>query len=867
AAEDSAAVRALCSGADGALGLGAAELVRSRALRQGDARELVAALGDAADLAQRAVPALLRGAQPEAAASWDSVAVLASAMGHFASAGAGAAAAGDVLGRCFGCVDAVVRAACVPLDAAAAYMPAAEAQLLATRLPAAVFRLAAQTARAAHSISDGQAQQTAHPWFATLRALLACRLFSLRMQDAALRDSLALLVGSLWTLAQPSLSRWSASFDDYFALDEIEALAGAYGGTGTAADTVLLRVIREYEAVTRQSVQRVALVFGPTAAQAYLRERLGRAQYLIERDENVLGEVADDTVAAALASVDPARMLRSMVEFPVHSLFEPRGDAAMLELIAAAAADGPVAVGDRAAENYDAQFIVPWLWALVSGSHAIDLRRLIESNSIGMAIVALSSANLPMRKLAFFVMDCFYAKIAASDNTLHSGQRQCVLLLDALRNAITDRSDDNFPRLPLSTTLFVATSLPIMLHPEHAMFSDINRLLLKRPFLDLGEVPLLRSTLRSSAAGARRQRVHLIRVAAQSARDADGSAKWLRRSDLVNVVLALAANPLGDVLTGRSALTLLFHLTGLGNPKSLVRHVSKGGVSLVAWIRAQVGLELNSLSGMAAQIHMEKISIGGGSGAGTGGGQEFDGSLVVGVRASLVNLTALVRIVLRAVANYPLTQLREGLVFNKFWAIQGQEQAAAVGQSAVLEMCREILHVLVSALLLIHQGGGSSVNLEEETLALVAVCLDSTALLVSMQQQQQQEQTVCSLMPVRQVYDISGSVLDVLRVIEPRVSLDSDTVKDAHLGNSGSSSGLANTLVIARAVSVESLFDTLPSRVVYPEIVKTLVALCLNSHFASLTRAPTVVARDVVERALVVGVPEVVRAIGCVIED
>ncbi|KAJ1881411.1 hypothetical protein LPJ66_011326, partial [Kickxella alabastrina] len=576
-------------------------------------------------------------------------------------------------------------------------MPAAEAQLLATRLPAAVFRLAAQAARAAHSISGGQAQPPAHPpahpWFATLRSLLACRLFSLRMQDAALRDSLALLIGSLWTLAQPSLSRWSASFDDYFALDELEALAGTYGATGTAADTVLLRVIREYEAVTRQSVQRVALVFGPTAAQAYLRERLGRAQYLIERDENVLGEVADDTVAAALASVDPARMLRSMVEFPVHSLFEPRGDAAMLELIAAA--DGPVVVGDRAAENYDAQFIVPWLWALVSGPHAIDLRRLIESNSIGMAIVALSSASLPMRKLAFFVMDCFYAKIAASDNTLHSGQRQCVLLLDALRNAVTDRSDDSFPLLPLSTTLFVATSLPIMLHPEHAMFSDINRLLLKRPFLDLGEVPLLRSTLRSSAAGARRQRVHLIRVAAQSARDADASAKWLRRSDLVNVVLALAANPLGDVLTGRSALTLLFHLTGLGNPKSLVRHVSKGGVSLVAWIRAQVGLELNSLSGMAAQIHMEKISIGGGSGAGTGGGQESDGSLVVGVRASLVNLTALVRIVLRAVANYPLTQLREGLVFNKFWVIQGQEQAAAVGQSAVLEMCREILHVLV----------------------------------------------------------------------------------------------------------------------------------------------------------------------------
>ncbi|KAJ1934857.1 hypothetical protein GGF37_006217, partial [Kickxella alabastrina] len=537
AADDSTAVRALCSGADRALGLGAAELVRSRALRQGGARELVAALGDAADLAQRAVPALLLpplGAQPAAAAPWASVAVLASAMGHFASAAAGAAtgAAGDVLGRCFGCVDAVVRAACVPLDAAAAYMPAAEAQLLATRPPAAVFRLAAQTARAAHSISGGQAQPPAHPWFATLRSLLACRLFSLRMQDAALRDSLALLIGSLWTLAQPSLSRWSASFDDYFALDEIEALAGAYGATGTAADTVLLRVIREYEAVTRQSVQRVALVFGPTAAQAYLRERLGRAQYLIERDENVLGEVADDTVAAALASVDPARMLRSMVEFPVHSLFEPRGDAAMLELIAAA--DGPVVVGDRAAENYDAQFIVPWLWALVSGSHAIDLRRLIESNSIGMAIVALSSASLPMRKLAFFVMDCFYAKIAASDNTLHSGQRQCVLLLDALRNAITDRSDDSFPLLPLSTTLFVATSLPIMLHPEHAMFSDINRLLLKRPFLDLGEVPLLRSTLRSSAAGARRQRVHLIRVAAQSARDADGSAKWLRRSDLVN---------------------------------------------------------------------------------------------------------------------------------------------------------------------------------------------------------------------------------------------------------------------------------------------------------------------------------------------
>ncbi|KAJ1841605.1 hypothetical protein LPJ73_006063, partial [Coemansia sp. RSA 2703] len=568
----------------------------------------------------------------------------------------------DAVVRCHDAISAAVYSVCLELDEDNAYWPQARVAKLADMPGKAFFRLLAFAALAvAKALGTGAV--TSCPWFSTLRRLLRCRLFGRRMQGVQ-RSSLALLVGALWQLSAPSLSRWSASLDDYLTLDELESLAGAFTGTKDCTDALLLHVLSSYEDVTRQSVQRVALVFGPTAAAMYDRRRVGNAQYALPRSENLVGEVDADVLADAMASVDAARMRRSVEEFCVHAA----DGAPPLERLAARICGlEDVVVGSE--QNYDPRFVLRWLWAVLSAGCSVDHRRLVDTHALGMALVALSSAHVPTRKLAYYVLDLFYTQFSADNSGWFSGKTQCLLLLDSLRNAITLRTSDEFPQLPFTTTLFAATSLPLMLRPDHAMFSLINRFLLKQPWLEMDEIPLVRVTL-CAVADARRQRVHVLRLVALAARAIDMSWRWFARSSGVSALLALMAAPLGDVVTAKSAVTLLLHLSGRENPKALVRHVAKNRFALLPWISHQVALEANVLLSVS---HMQS-------------------PYTPAVRAALVNMTALLRVVLRVVANFPLVEQRgeDRRGVNKFWVVRSASQANAVGQSAVLDMLRHV---------------------------------------------------------------------------------------------------------------------------------------------------------------------------------
>ncbi|KAJ2907617.1 hypothetical protein GGI21_003708, partial [Coemansia aciculifera] len=217
----------------------------------------------------------------------------------------------------------------------------------------------------------------------------------------------------------------------------------------------------------------------------------------------------------------------------------------------------------------------------------VDIRKLFEFNAAGLAFVALLC----------YILDILY-------------------LLDALRNAIVKRSKTEFPRIPYATTVFVVISLNVMMQPEHAMFADVNQLLLCRPYLYLNDILLVFSTIRSNS-NARKQRVHVLCQAAQSARAFDQSLPAFKSADLVNVVLALASNLLKDVLTIKAAMTLLFHLTSSESPRALALHVSRHSLYLVSWIKQQVALEANALVEACNRARLEKDA--GSSFAGGGG--------------------------------------------------------------------------------------------------------------------------------------------------------------------------------------------------------------------------------------------------------
>ncbi|KAJ2811584.1 hypothetical protein H4S07_001971, partial [Coemansia furcata] len=202
-----------------------ATLLRSMALRsavfpeQGDAG--LAAFAALAAIAPLADDAALSG-------------VVASAMEHcvhFAQrlgSGIAADAAAKAVAAGFRSVDALSHSICLPFDAADG-LSAEELQQRITQHPVAQYRMLAFTAMATHCIVSAASLQPSAElrWFSVLRRLLDCRLLSARMRVSGVGDLLALSVSGLWDLSKPSLSRWSASLDDYLTLDQLEGLMGA----------------------------------------------------------------------------------------------------------------------------------------------------------------------------------------------------------------------------------------------------------------------------------------------------------------------------------------------------------------------------------------------------------------------------------------------------------------------------------------------------------------------------------------------------------------------------------------------------------------------------------------------------------------
>ncbi|KAJ2160688.1 hypothetical protein GGF46_002045 [Coemansia sp. RSA 552] len=738
-----------------------ASLLRSLAIRDRlfpdtKGRLVTAALKTVMDTARQTIPDLSDASTNEWPTQWESVAALESAAEQCqqsfvaqTSISGPSSAVESVYSGVSALLESMEQAFEAGVD-----LSEIEVQRLATCYPPAVFRLLAFALQAAVDIVQMcKLPSTADlPWFSVLRRFLRCRLYLARIQQDSLRNPMALITMGLWQLSRPALSPWSASLDDYFQLDELETLVGAYSGSISRSDRALLQIIREYETTTRQSVQRVALAFGPVAAGVYTKDRINRTKYLIERDENSIGTVGEDTVAAALGAIDGGRMLRTIVDFPVYAkdldVAPAEGNAAQ-KLLAEMAGASSIAEARQHTQVYDVQYILPWLWAVTAAGQTVDLRRLIECNAVGVAIAALSSSSERVRRLAFYAMDSIYSLLAEARGLVE--KNQCLGLLDSLRNGIIERTQWETPQVPFTATLFVAMALPPMLHPEHSMYGSINRLVLKRPALRTSEVPLLRSILRSSMES-RANRNYVLRLASQTARAFGSCAVSFRRGNVVNTMLALAASPLGDVQSGRAALTLLFHLSGSGNADVLAQYVSKSSFSLLTWIRGQAELEANSLRAMSAQTRTELAT----------------GNVAPsthGVLAAIGNLAALVRIVARVVANYPLAKLGTGsLAHNKFWAVQSPEQPNAAGQSATIALLEQILGSLASALACL---SGSSVDppVAVSALSLTRTCIDVARLLADIQATAGAQQQPLALLSPR----LAHSALVVVRLVEPAV--------------------------------------------------------------------------------------------------
>ena len=261
----------------------------------------------------------------------------------------------------------------------------------------------------------------------------------------------------------------------------IPVLVSAYQGTMSEADDTILRIWNLYEVGSGVSI---AEWIGSWNGAGVVGVEAG--------EEGAAGDVAVtySSVLEALNTIDPVWMAGSIQYFDPHVGVQHSREHN----------SSPIPKASRHAPIYNPAFFLPLLISVLSHateSATFDVRRIVESNILGLAMMSLSSADVNIRRAAYCALDWAYQAIQQGD---FKEQKQVLLLLDGVRNSIVNRPDEwsenvvdgvkenpdkEAQRIPSVVALFAAQAFMVLLKPESDMFISVNRFLLQRPVVDL----------------------------------------------------------------------------------------------------------------------------------------------------------------------------------------------------------------------------------------------------------------------------------------------------------------------------------------------------------------------------------------------
>ncbi|TPX63386.1 hypothetical protein SpCBS45565_g06637 [Spizellomyces sp. 'palustris'] len=319
--------------------------------------------------------------------------------------------------------------------------------------------------------------------------------------------------------------------------DHLPLLAQAYQGTVASADQVILAIWELYEKQAGISVEAHAMRWGLTSTAA----------------------LSSVSAAQSLATIDAVWMAHTCQWFPTDMELEAvqpsNGHSAEARAI------GEV-YSSRLAPLYDPKFFLPLVaGSLIHGSTHVDSRRLVESNALGLAIMALSSDRDSMRKAGYFVLDLAYNLLYES--TMKE-RNQIILLLEGLKNAVVKREEGNqgTQRVPAVLALFIAQGLMILLKPENEMYPLVNRFFLQRPIVDLEDVPMFYGLFYSASDNSRKERVWMLRLLSCGLKTAEDYRLYKRRH-VVDILMGFFSSSMSDTMTRKLVLEVIVKATAI----------------------------------------------------------------------------------------------------------------------------------------------------------------------------------------------------------------------------------------------------------------------------------------------------------------
>ncbi|GIY30835.1 nucleolar pre-ribosomal-associated protein 1 [Caerostris extrusa] len=131
---------------------------------------------------------------------------------------------------------------------------------------------------------------------------------------------------------------------------------------------------------------------------------------------------------------------------------------------------------------YDLRFCLPLFSYLLSPGAFVHCTQLIQSKVLMLIFISLSSLEAPVRALGYYCLTQFYQHLEGS-NFREKGIWLC--LLDSLCNSIVSTN----PKIPNIITLFLARTVDIFTKPEHKLYRPLYAFILRKPCLDIAQVP------------------------------------------------------------------------------------------------------------------------------------------------------------------------------------------------------------------------------------------------------------------------------------------------------------------------------------------------------------------------------------------
>ncbi|CAG8456565.1 11592_t:CDS:10 [Ambispora gerdemannii] len=365
-----------------------------------------------------------------------------------------------------------------------------------------------------------------------------------------------------------AIFRISRSNNQFFSPSFLNQIISIYGASTSPADQLLLEILVTFEKVTRGSIASHVLCWGP-AGSVFSNTSGGN-----NSNRNLMGP---NIVIESLGLIEPAVMLHSYTRFPMNKNLEVFIDDKVNDIITNSYKY------DKAKENtehsYDPSFFLP-LFANLIASYGtlIDCRKFIEINALGFVVVASSSSSESMRRATYYIMDEFYVLL---EHTEFREKRQILLLLDSLKNSITERKNEGkqLQRIPTIITVFVAHALSALLNPAHFMYPIINKFLLQRPILDLEDIPLFYSLFYSSTENYQKERVWILRLLSAGLRSVE-DYKLFKRRHVWDIISAYYNSQLADNVTRKLVIEILFNAASI--PQVITEMITKNG--LLSWL-------------------------------------------------------------------------------------------------------------------------------------------------------------------------------------------------------------------------------------------------------------------------------------------